>query len=108
MEVKESKVKAHACGKFATNTKIQIMFDAFTIAKAGEDDKRKRRVCLCAITNNLVFALRRIERYRARPSEVLANDGVMKIDIHEFYTAVTTRSNNEIVIQLDVQIGTAT
>ncbi len=96
------------CGQFAAHTKVQIMFDAFAITKAGKHNERERSVRLRTIADDFVFALRRIERYGARPSEVLVDDGVMKIDIHEFYTAVTTRSNNEIVIQLDVKIGTAT
>ena len=100
--------KSFTCGQFAAHTEVKIVFDAFAVAEASEHNERKRSIRLSAITNDFVLSFRGIQRHGACSNEVLANDSVVKIDINEFYAAITTSSNNKILIQLNGEIGAAT
>ena len=96
------------CWQFAAHTKVKIVLDAFAIAKAGEHNKRKRRVCLSSITYDFILPFRRVQRHSTSSSEVLADDSIVKIDIHKFNAAVTCSSDDKVVVQLNGEIGAAT
>ena len=83
------------------------MLDAFAVAEACEHNQWEGRISLGAVADNLVLALRGVQRNGTRPCEVLADDCVMEVDVHEFYTAVAAGADDEVLVELHGEVGAA-